>query len=196
MLTLQAQQSVTLAVTEQSIPIYHYLRQPRRLVHALVNPHQVSDLGDGVFRLRMRTVTFLMLHIQPVVDLALRVRDNGRISLQSVGCELQGNPFINQHFELELWGYLQPCPQGAVTSLSGTAQLAIRVELPPILRLTPRSLLETTDNQLLKGLLLTMKQRLMRQLVADYHQWAAQHATGDSQPLPSTLGQVSPQPPQ
>jgi hypothetical protein len=112
MLTLQAQQSVTLAVTEQSIPIYHYLRQPRRLVHALVNPHQVSDLGDGVFRLRMRTVTFLMLHIQPVVDLALRVRDNGRISLQSVGCELQGNPFINQHFELELWGYLQPCPQG------------------------------------------------------------------------------------
>ena len=191
MLTLQAQQSVTLTVTEQSIPIHHYLRQPRRLVHALVNPQQVSDRGDGVFRLRMRAVTFLMLHLQPVADLALRVQDSGRISLRSVGCELRGNHFINQPFELELVGYLQPCPQGSVTSLSGTAQLAIRVELPPILKLTPRSLLETIGNQLLKGILLTMKQRLMRQLVADYRRWSAEQSTDPR--LPSTLGQISPQ---
>lgn len=191
MLTLHASQSVALTVTEQAVPVQHYLRQPQRLVHALMNPRQVTNLGQGVFRLQVRALKFLMLHIQPVVDLALEVKDNGRIHLRSVGCEIRGNSFIDQHFELDLVGYLQSHPQaGKHTQLVGRADLAIRVELPPILQLTPRSLLETTGNQLLRGVLLTMKQRLMRQLVADYQQWSAEQQA--QQVAPNPLGKVSP----
>ncbi|NER85254.1 MAG: DUF1997 domain-containing protein, partial [Leptolyngbya sp. SIO1D8] len=47
------------------------------------------------------------------------------------------------------------------------------VDLPPMLQLTPYAILETTGNQILKGILATMKQRLMRQLAADYGRWSS-----------------------
>jgi hypothetical protein len=194
MLNLAAQQSVTLTVPEQSVPIHHYLRQPRRLVNALMNPAQVTDLGDGVFRLQVRAFRFLMLHIEPVVDLRLQVKENGRIRLRSVGCEIRGNRFIDQHFELNLKGFLQPIPGPSQTTLEGVADLAIAVDLPPVLQLTPRPLLETTGNQLLKGILLTLKQRLSRQLVADYQRWSREQQR-DMEPARAGAA-VSPQTPQ
>ncbi len=45
------------------------------------------------------------------------------------------------------------------------------VELPPPFSFTPKSILETTGNGLLKSVLLTIKQRLLRQLLVDYRRW-------------------------
>ena len=52
------------------------------------------------------------------------------------------------------------------------------VELPPPFTLTPKAILETTGNGLLKSVLLTIKQRLMHQLLLDYHQWANAETEG------------------
>ncbi|WP_008310469.1 DUF1997 domain-containing protein [Leptolyngbya sp. PCC 6406] len=194
MLHLHASQSVTLVVARQPVPIQHYLRQPRRLVSALISPSQVTELGNDVFRLHLRALQFFTLRIQPVVDLVIQVGDNGRLHLQSVGCEIRGNTFVDQRFDLKLVGYLHPYPQADQTHLTGRADLKITVDLPPILALTPRSLLETTGNQLLRGSLLTMKQRLMRQLATDYIRWSAEQSVEPT--VPPTLGRISPQTPQ
>ncbi|MGB7379631.1 MAG: DUF1997 domain-containing protein, partial [Rivularia sp. (in: cyanobacteria)] len=49
--------------------------------------------------------------------------------------------------------------------------LEVQVELPPPFSFTPKSILETTGNGLLKSVLLTIKQRLLRQLLVDYRHW-------------------------
>lgn len=166
-----ASQSVEIDVPEQPIPIQHYLRQPQRLVNALVDPTRIDQFSEEDFRLKMRPLAFMMLSIQPTVDLKVWAESNGTVHLQSAGCEIRGVEYINQRFALNLKGHLSPCQHSSGTKLKGKADLEVIVELPPIFLLTPKPILEVTGNGLLKSVLLTIKQRLLHQLLADYQRW-------------------------
>ncbi|WP_017652911.1 DUF1997 domain-containing protein [Fortiea contorta] len=166
-----ASQSVEIAVPEQPIPIQHYLRQPQRLVNALVDTSRIQPLSEEVFRLKMRPLTFMSLSIQPTVDMRVWAEANGTIYLRSVGCEILGFEYINQRFALDLKGHLSPYQLSAGTRLQGRADLQVQVELPLPLIFTPKPILEATGNSLLKSVLLTVKQRLLHQLLADYRYW-------------------------
>jgi hypothetical protein len=172
-----ASQSVVISVPVQTVPIHHYLRQPQRLVYALTDPSRVEILGDDVYRLKMRPLNFLMLTLQPTVDILVQVSPCGELRLRSVNCEIRGIEYINQRFQFDLQGKLVPLQFDGRTELVGQADLSVQVELPPMLWLTPKPLLETTGNGLLKSVLLTMKQRLMHQLIQDYCEWASEIST-------------------
>jgi hypothetical protein len=183
-----ASQSVELVVPELSIPIHHYLRQPQRLIRALVDPSRIEPLNAECFRLKMRPLTFLTLKIQPTVDMRVWAASNGGIHLQSIGCEIRGVEYVNQRFHLDLVGQLAPHQVDRTTYLRGHADLQVQVELPPPLWLTPKPILETTGNGLLRSVLLTIKQRLMHQLLSDYRMWvAAQVEEADTAVDPSSL---------
>ncbi|WP_066377890.1 MULTISPECIES: DUF1997 domain-containing protein [unclassified Anabaena] len=166
-----ASQSVEIAVPHQPIPIQHYLRQPQRLVNALVDQKRIQQLSEEVFRLKMRPLAFMSLSIQPTVDMRVWAESNGIIYLRSVGCEILGFEYINQRFSLNLQGHLSPYQVNNDTRLKGRADLEVQVELPPPFSLTPKPIIEATGNGLLKSVLLTVKQRLMHQLLVDYRQW-------------------------
>lgn len=168
-----ASQSVQIAVPEQPVPIQHYLRQPQRLVQALVDPTRIEQLSDELFRLKMRPLNFMTLSIQPIVDLRVWAESDGTVHLTSTNCELRGVEYINQRFALNLIGKLSPCEFNGTTHLKGKADLEVKVELPPPFWFTPKPFLEATGNALLKSVLLTIKQRLMHQLLLDYRQWAS-----------------------
>ncbi|HAX76145.1 MAG TPA: hypothetical protein DCY88_09995 [Cyanobacteria bacterium UBA11372] len=176
-----ASQSVQIAVPEQPIPIQHYLRQPQRLVGALVDRSRMEQLGEEHFRLKMRPLSFLTLTIQPTVDMRVWSEPGGTVRLKSTGCEIRGIEYINQRFALYLVGQLYPVQIDNTTHLKGRADLEVQVELPPPLWLTPAPILEATGNGLLKSVLLTIKQRLMYQLLFDYQRWA----TADTDNAPS-----------
>lgn len=163
--------SVEIAVPEQPIPIQYYLRQPQRLVNALIDPSRVQSLSEEVFRLKMRPLNFMSLSIQPTVDMRVWASSHGTIHLQSVGCEIIGVEYINQRFALNLKGYLSPQQLKTGTYLKGQADLEVQVDLPLPFSLTPTPILETAGNGLLKSVLLTIKQRLLNQLLADYRRW-------------------------
>lgn len=175
-----ASQAVEMAVPEQPIPIQHYLRQPQRLVTALAASSQIEPLGDDRFRLKMRPLTFMMLTIQPIVDLRVWAEPDGTVSVQSIGCEIRGVEYINQRFKLNLAGTLQPQQSNGATILRGKADLEVQVDVPPPLAFTPTPFLEATGNGLLKSVLLTIKQRLMHHLLADYCTWALSNLTESS----------------
>lgn len=165
-------QSVEIVVPEERIPIQHYLRQPRRLVNALVDRSRTEQLSDDCFRLKMRPLEFMMLSIQPTVDMRVWALSDGTINLESIACEIIGVGYINDRFALKLKGQLSPHQIRGVTYLKGKADLEVRVELPPPFWLTPKPILEATGNGLLKSVLLSVKQRLMYQLLLDYRRWA------------------------
>ncbi|MGB3403547.1 MAG: DUF1997 domain-containing protein [Microcoleaceae cyanobacterium] len=169
-----ASQSVKLAVPEQQIPIQHYLRQPKRLVTALVDPTRLEQLSQDCFRLKMRPLSFMMLTIQPTVDLRVWTLSDGTLRLKSIGCEIRGVEYINERFALNLFGRLSPCEIEGIPHLKGIADLEVKVELPPPLQLTPTPILETTGNGLLKSVLVSVKQRLMHNLLVDYRRWAVE----------------------
>lgn len=179
-----ASQSVEIAVPQQPIPIQHYLRQPQRLVNTLVDSRRIQQLSEEVFRLKMRPLAFMSLSIQPTVDMRVWAESNGVIYLRSVGCEILGVEYINQRFALNLQGHLSPYHFKTGTRLQGRADLEVQVELPPPFSLTPKPILEATGNGLLKSVLMTVKQRLLHQLLADYRNWVSlqttQKALGDN----------------
>jgi len=168
-----ASQSVEIAVPKQPIPIQHYLRQPQRLVNALVDHSRVEQLSEECFRVKMRPLAFMTLSIQPIVDLKVWAESNGTVHLQSIGCEIRGTEYINQRFALNLKGHLSPCQFNNETRLKGKADLEVIVELPLPFSLTPAPILEAAGNGLLRSVLLTIKQRLLHQLLADYQSWVS-----------------------
>lgn len=178
-----ASQTVEIAVPEQPIPIQHYLRQPQRLVNALVDPSRIEQLSEECFRLKMRPLAFMTLSLQPTVDLKVWASANGTINLQSMACEIRGVDYINQRFALNLKGHLSPCQTNGETRLKGKADLEVQVELPLPFSLTPTPILEAAGNGLLKSVLLTIKQRLLHQLLADYQRWVSDNnqETGSEQ---------------
>lgn len=178
-----AVQSVEILVPAQPIPIQHYLRQPQRLIQALIDPSQVEPLGQDHFRFKMRPLQFLALSLQPTVDLHIWAESDGTIRLESVGCDIRGVEYINQRFSLNLAGQLAPVQMQSKTYLRGMADLKVQVELPPPLSFTPRLLVETTGNGLLRSVLLTIKQRLVHQLLSDYCAWVKAQQTVDSPSL-------------
>lgn len=180
-----ASQAVEMAVSEQPIPIQHYLRQPQRVVTALAASSQIELLSDDRFRLKMRPLSFMMLTIQPIVDLRVWAEPDGSVYVQSVGCEIRGVEYVNQRFKLNLAGKLQPQQLHGATVLSGRADLEVQVDMPPPLAFTPKPFLEAAGNGLLKSVLLTVKQRLMHHLLADYRTWAMASLTVTSAAQPS-----------
>ena len=184
---LNSSQSVEIAVPDERVPIQHYLRQPRRLVNALVDRTRTEQLSDDCFRLKMRPLQFMMLSIQPTVDMRVWAQSDGTINLESVACEILGVGYVNDRFALNLKGKLCVDKSSGVTYLKGKADLEVQVELPPPFWLTPKPILEATGNALLKSVLLSVKQRLMYQLLLDYRRWASNETELISSDIPQIL---------
>jgi hypothetical protein len=176
----QASESVNIAVTEKTIPIQHYLRQSQRLVEAISNPQLRQQISEDTYQLKMRSINFMEIyHFQPIVLLKVWSGANGIVYLQSKECRIEGIDYINRRFSLQLKGILLPKQNGEKTYLEGKADLEVGVEIPTALMLTPKPLLEIAGNQLLKSVLVRIKQRLLAQLLQDYYLWADRQATSN-----------------
>jgi hypothetical protein len=168
----QASESLEMLVEEQTIPIHHYLRQPQRLVNAIADPKLMEQLSESQFRLKMRPINFMEIyHFQPTVVLKVWADAQGTVYLLSESCEIRGIEYINQRFSLKVKGILFPHHREGKIYLQGQADLEVKVDVPPPLKIMPKSFIEVTGNGLLKSVLLRIKQRLLSQLLYDYYQW-------------------------
>ncbi|NJR50715.1 MAG: DUF1997 domain-containing protein [Leptolyngbyaceae cyanobacterium CSU_1_3] len=166
-------QSVEIFVPQKPTPISHYLRQPHRVVRALAASSRVEQVNEDCFRLSMRSLSFMTLSIQPIVDMRVWTDSEGTVNVRSIACEIRGTEYINQRFTLNLMGRLYPTQEQGKTYLKGKADLEVLVELPPPFSFMPRPMLETAGNGLLLSVLTTIKQRLLTQLLLDYRNWAS-----------------------
>jgi hypothetical protein len=167
-----ANQSVEILVPPQPIPVHDYLHQADRIVNTLTSHGQIESLSHNTYRLQLRSLNFLSVKLQPIVDIQVWTTSDDTLHLQSVGCELLGlEAFRQKRFTLNLVGHLYPTVARQTTHLHGQVDLTVDVHVPMPIALTPKPILETTGNTIMGGVLLTMKQRLMKNLVADYQNW-------------------------
>jgi hypothetical protein len=142
-----------------------YLREEQRVVASLLDPTQLVALGPGHYRYRVTRVQVFQLQIQPVVE--LRTHHQGdRLELEAVDCQLEGLGLVDD-FHLGLTSWLEASDQG----LEGEATLAVSVSQPPLLKLVPPRVLEATGRSVLRGILVSMRNRVRQQLLLDFQQW-------------------------
>lgn len=170
-----ANQSVEIAVPDLARPITEYLRQGDRIVAALVGNGEMVMVSRDVYQLRLAPIGLLSLRFSPIVDIRVWTTDDNVLHVQSVGYQILGlESFGNPRFELKLAGELYPKQARHKTTLQGHIDLFVAVEVPRPLSLTPRVIIERAGNAVMAGVLGSMKQQLLQNLVADYQSWVRQ----------------------
>ena len=170
-LAFSASQQLDLPVQTQIDRLPAYLQEEDRVVKALLDPNQLERIQPGHYRYTVTTIQVFQLQVKPVVSLEVH-RDAHTLIMRAVDAQLEGLGVVDD-FALSLESVLE----ASRTGLQGVATLGVKVSQPPLLRLIPRKVLESTGESILNGILLTIKGRVGRQLVDDFQQWCAEQPT-------------------
>ena len=166
-LAFSASQQLDLPVQAEIDRLPDYLQEEDRVVKALLDPSQLSLIQPGHYRYTVTTIQVFQLQVKPVVSLEV-LREGQTLIMRAVDAQLEGLGLVDD-FQLSLESVLE----ASSTGLKGVATLGVAVRQPPLLRLIPRKVLESTGESILNGILLTIKGRVGRQLVCDFKQWCA-----------------------
>ena len=178
-LAFDASQHLDLPVQGHAQRLADYLRQEERLLAALLDERQLTRKGPGESRYLVTTLQVFQLQVKPIVSLQIEHGDSSLL-MRAVDCELEGLGLVDD-FKLTLEANLNATDRGLV----GDASLAVRVSQPPLLRLIPKRMLETTGESLLNGILVGIKARVGQQLMADFRRWC-RSAMSDPKTLEET----------
>ena len=94
------------------------------------------------------------------------INKNGILKMSALESTLDGLGMIDD-FNLILKANLEATDIG----LEGEALLGVSVSQPPLLKLVPKKILESTGHSVLNGILLGIKSRVQQQLVKDFLDW-------------------------
>ena len=164
-LAFSASQQLDLPVHTEIDRLPDYLHEQDRVVKALLDADQLALIEPGHYRYTVTTIQVFQLQVKPVVSLNVKLEGQTLI-MRAVDAQLEGLGLVDD-FELTLESVLE----ASDTGLKGLATLGVQVSQPPLLRLIPRKVLESTGESILNGILLTIKGRVGRQLVGDFQQW-------------------------
>ncbi|WP_320665159.1 DUF1997 domain-containing protein [Prochlorococcus sp. MIT 1223] len=164
-LAFDARQKLDLPVRSNSERLPDYLLHEERVVGAMLDPKKLTPLGPSSFRYVVTSFNVFQLQVNPVVSIGV-VSEPGKLSMHVTDSQLDGLGFIDD-FELTLQATLEATSAG----LEGEAILGVTVSQPPLLKLIPPKILESTGHSILNGILLGIKARVGKQLVEDFNNW-------------------------
>jgi len=167
-LAFEARQELDLPLTSKVERLPEYLLQQERVVGAMLDPKKLTLLGPGKFRYSVTSFKIFQLEINPIVSIAV-VNSDRKLSMLATDSELDGLGLVDD-FELTLDATLEATEKG----LEGEAILGVTVSQPPLLKLIPKQVLESTGQSVLSGILLGIKARVGQQLIKDFNDWCSQ----------------------
>ena len=165
LLSFDAKQKLKLSVSKNKEYLSNYLLEEERVVGAMLDSKKLVPEGDGKYKYTVTSFKVFQLDINPVVSIAVENKD-GILKMSALDSQLDGLGIIDD-FNLILKANLEATPNG----LEGEAMLGVSVSQPPILKLVPKKILESTGHSVLNGILLGIKSRVQQQLVNDFLDW-------------------------
>ena len=165
LLDFDAKQKLKLSVTRNKEYLSSYLLEEERVVGAMLDSRKLEPEGQGKYKYTVTSFKVFQLDINPVVSIAVENKD-GVLKMSALDSTLDGLGMIDD-FNLILKANLEATDIG----LEGEALLGVSVSQPPILKLVPKKILESTGHSVLNGILLGIKARVQQQLVKDFLDW-------------------------
>ena len=168
-LAFTARQKIDLVVQDNAEQLSDYLLQQERVVGAMLDSKKLTPLGPGSFKYEVTSFQVFQLQINPVVSIGVENTDS-KIRMFVTESHLDGLGFVDD-FDLTLDAVLEAKSSG----LEGEAILGVTVSQPPLLRLIPPKILESTGQSILNGILLGIKARVGKQLIVDFNDWCKEN---------------------
>ena len=165
LLAFDAKQKLKLSVQSNKEYLSNYLLEEERVVGAMLDSRKLVPEGEGKYKYTVTSFKVFQLDINPVVSIGVENKD-GVLTMTALDSKLDGLGIIDD-FKLTLKANLQATDIG----LEGEALLGVSVSQPPLLRLVPKKILESTGHSVLNGILLGIKARVQKQLVQDFLDW-------------------------
>ena len=165
LLAFDAKQKLKLSVTSNKEYLSNYLLEEERVVGAMLDSKKLVPEGEGKYKYTVTSFKVFQLDINPVVSIGVENKD-GVLTMRALDSKLDGLGMIDD-FKLILKANLKATDIG----LEGEALLGVSVSQPPLLRLVPKTILESTGLSVLNGILLGIKARVQKQLVNDFLDW-------------------------
>ena len=165
LLSFDAKQKLKLSVTTNKERLSNYLLQEERVVGAMLDSNKLIPEGQGKYKYNVTSFRVFQLDVNPVVSIAVENK-NGVLVMSALDSKLDGLGIVDD-FNLLLKANLQATNIG----LEGEALLGVTVSQPPLLRLIPKKILESTGHSVLNGILLGIKTRVQQQLIKDFTNW-------------------------
>ncbi len=165
LLSFDAKQKLKLSVTTNKERLSKYLLQEERVVGAMLDSNKLIPEGQGKYKYNVTSFRVFQLDVNPVVSIAVENK-NGVLVMSALDSKLDGLGIVDD-FNLLLKANLQATNIG----LEGEALLGVTVSQPPLLRLIPKKILESTGHSVLNGILLGIKTRVQQQLIKDFTNW-------------------------
>ena len=167
LLSFDAKQKLKLSVTTNKEYLSDYLLQEERVVGAMLDSNKLIPEGEGKYKYNVTSFRVFQLDVNPVVSIAVE-NNNGALIMSAIDSKLDGLGIV-EDFKLILKANLQATEIG----LEGEALLGVTVSQPPLLKLIPKKILESTGHSVLNGILLGIKARVQQQLVKDFTAWCS-----------------------
>ena len=165
LLSFDAKQKLKLSVTTNKERLSEYLLQEERVVGAMLDSNKLIPEGQGKYKYNVTSFRVFQLDVNPVVSIAVENK-NGVLVMSALDSKLDGLGIVDD-FNLLLKANLQATDTG----LEGEALLGVTVSQPPLLKLIPKKILESTGHSVLNGILLGIKTRVQQQLIKDFTNW-------------------------
>ena len=165
LLSFDAKQKLKLSVTRNKEYLSKYLLEEERVVGAMLDSKKLIPEGKGKYKYTVTSFKVFQLDINPVVLIAVENED-GVLRMSALDSKLDGLGIIDD-FKLILKANLEATDIG----LEGEALLGVTVSQPPLLKLIPKKILESTGHSVLNGILLGIKSRVQQQLIKDFLDW-------------------------
>ena len=165
LLSFDAKQKLKLSVTTNKERLSKYLLQEERVVGAMLDSNKLIPEGQGKYKYNVTSFRVFQLDVNPVVSIAVENK-NGALIMSALDSKLDGLGIVDD-FNLLLKANLQATNIG----LEGEALLGVTVSQPPLLKLIPKKILESTGHSVLNGILLGIKTRVQKQLIKDFANW-------------------------
>ena len=165
LLSFDAKQKLKLSVTRNKEYLSKYLLEEERVVGAMLDPNKLEPEGEGKYKYTVTSFRVFQLDVNPVVSIAVENK-NGVLKMSALDSKLDGLGIV-EDFNLILKANLEATDVG----LEGEALLGVSVSQPPLLKLVPKKILESTGHSVLNGILLGIKSRVQQQLIKDFVNW-------------------------
>ena len=165
LLAFDAKQKLQLSVTRNKGYLSKYLLEEERVVGAMLDPNKLEPEGNGKYKYTVTSFRVFQLDVNPVVSIAVENKE-GVLKMSALDSKLDGLGII-EDFNLILKANLAATDIG----LEGEALLGVSVSQPPLLKLLPKKILESTGHSVLNGILLGIKSRVQQQLIKDFLNW-------------------------
>ena len=165
LLAFDAKQKLKLSVKTNKEYLSKYLLEEERVVGAMLDPNKLEPEGEGKYKYTVTSFRVFQLDVNPVVSIAVE-NDEGVLKMSALDSKLDGLGIV-EDFNLILKANLEATGFG----LEGEALLGVSVSQPPLLKLLPKKILESTGHSVLNGILLGIKSRVQQQLIKDFVNW-------------------------